>query len=164
MKRMSVVSSILSFFVAGAVALGQDSSNDKFVSKEEHEQLKQQHEKLQQELETLKAQMQQILARGVTQPNPVQSRQDPEKDQLKQEVQQLKTKVQQLEEQGKSHQTELDEAIDKFQKSYETLEEKTEPGIPGTTNFLITGYSFASFTDREGENSTFSAGFNPIFL
>jgi hypothetical protein len=34
----------------------------------------------------------------------------------------------------------------------------------GSTKFLVTGYATAGYTDRGGENSTFSAGFNPIFL
>ncbi len=34
----------------------------------------------------------------------------------------------------------------------------------GSTKFLVTGYATAGFTDRRGENSTFDAGFNPIFL
>jgi hypothetical protein len=34
----------------------------------------------------------------------------------------------------------------------------------GSTKFLVTGYATAGYTDRVGENSSFSAGFNPIFL
>jgi hypothetical protein len=34
----------------------------------------------------------------------------------------------------------------------------------GTTKMLLTGYAFAGFEDHQHSNSTFSAGFNPVFL
>jgi len=35
---------------------------------------------------------------------------------------------------------------------------------PGTTNFIITGYGTANFSDSDSGNSSFGATFNPIFL
>lgn len=34
----------------------------------------------------------------------------------------------------------------------------------GTTNFIVTGYAFTNFTNVENSDSSFIAGFNPIFL
>lgn len=34
----------------------------------------------------------------------------------------------------------------------------------GSTNFIVTGYTFTNFSDLQDDDSTFSAGFNPIFL
>ena len=46
----------------------------------------------------------------------------------------------------------------------EALEELTETFETGTTNFVVTGYTFTNFFDVRGEDSSFGAGFNPIFL
>src|SRR5262249_50113676 len=41
---------------------------------------------------------------------------------------------------------------------------KVKTVLPGTTQFLITGDAFASFTTQRGEDSQFAAEFNPVFL
>ncbi len=76
--------------------------------------------------------------------------QDPEVQRLRQELEALR-----------AAQDELAEELDDRMLA---LSAETSAFKVGTTNFLITGYSFAGFTDMEGENSTFGAGFNPIFL
>ena len=158
MNRSTLVAGLFLLGLAGGAAFSQDEASDKYVSKEEHEKLKQ-------ELETLKAQMHEILARGtVQQATLTQPAQDPEKDKLKAELQQLKAQVQQIEQGGKSRQAELDEAIDDFEKSLKSVKETAQAASPGTTNFLVTGYSFANFTARQGENTSFKAQMEPIFL
>lgn len=80
------------------------------------------------------------------------------------ETEGLKAKVKSLEEKEAVQATEAEAASADFEKDLRDLRDKLKSLIPGSTNFLLTGYAFGDFVDREGQNSTFSAGFNPIFL
>lgn len=59
---------------------------------------------------------------------------------------------------------EVTEMIDELGEEIDELRGLTDALRPGTTNFLVTGYAFTNFFDLDTEDSTFSAGFNPIFL
>lgn len=59
---------------------------------------------------------------------------------------------------------EVDQTIADIEKDIKNNREKISDLTLGTTKFLITGYTFAGFTDRKRENSSFNAGFNPILL
>ena len=93
-------------------------------------------------------------------------------DQLKNEMSELKKQVQFLLQQ-RSQQTsnvqpiqkaKTDKDIAKLQDEVKTLKAQNEAMDDGTTGFLLTGYGFAGYTDSESSNSSFNAGFNPIFL
>ncbi|MDH5481145.1 MAG: OprO/OprP family phosphate-selective porin [Nitrosomonas sp.] len=109
--------------------------SDQFVSKQEHEKLKQ-------EMEELKAQMKMLLKnQSQSPPAPVITTPTTTVSQpvASQELKSLKREVR-------------------------SLQAQTDSQKPGSTGFLITGYGFAGFTDPEGSDSSFNAGFNPIFL
>ena len=161
MKPLTLVAGLL-VALAGATAYGQQvATGDRYVSKEEHEKLKR-------ELDAMKAQMrqmQELLTNGVpVLPATLQVGQDQEKEALKKDVTSLKGQIQELQTKTETHQTEMDETIEDLEKSLKAVKDQAQAASPGTTNFLITGYGFAGFEDRHGENSTFNAGFNPIFL
>jgi hypothetical protein len=59
---------------------------------------------------------------------------------------------------------ELEETVQDLDKELKAVKGEAKAAKPGDTKFLLTGYAFAGFTEREREPSTFSAGFNPIFL
>lgn len=61
-------------------------------------------------------------------------------------------------------QEEVDETIEEIEKDLKSVKGLADDLRLGTSKFLITGYTFAGFTDLNGENSSFNAGFNPIFL
>lgn len=56
------------------------------------------------------------------------------------------------------------EAIEDLERQIKDLKERIGAAEPGTARFLLTGFATAGFVDREGEDSTFSSSFNPIFL
>lgn len=60
--------------------------------------------------------------------------------------------------------TATQEVIDDLQEQLDKLRRQFVDVRPGTTDFVITGYGFSNYTDADGENSNFTAGFNPIFL
>jgi hypothetical protein len=116
---------------------GKEASSP--VSRAEYDQLKQ-------ELETLKAQMQQFLAAKTPATAPTANTASNEGS--------GKTVVEGVV-------AEIDPAIE---ERLLALEETTDLTRPGSTGFLLSGYAFAGFNNLEGENSSFNAGFNPIFL
>lgn len=65
---------------------------------------------------------------------------------------------------------ELRESRQKEQQAVADLKKSVAAARPGSqeretkSNFLIKGYAFANYKSREGSNSTFESGFNPIFL
>jgi len=97
-------------------------------------------------------------------------------DQLKDEMAKLKEQVQFLLQQrsqpqsvqqtqsssGTQLKTEND--IAQLKKEVKTLKAQNEALDDGTTGFLLTGYGFGGYTDSQRSNSSFNAGFNPIFL
>ena len=56
------------------------------------------------------------------------------------------------------------EQFDYLEAELEIVRALAQTSQAGSTRFLVTGYATTGFTDRDGSNSTFSAGFNPIFL
>jgi len=76
--------------------------------------------------------------------------QDPEIQKLRKELESLRAAQ--------------DELAEEFDDRMLALKADAGASGQGTTNFMVTGYGFAGFTDTEGENNTFGAGFNPIFL
>lgn len=60
--------------------------------------------------------------------------------------------------------TEQDQALQEFDRRLTELAGRSSGDAAGTSRFLISGYGFSGFTDRERDNSSFEAGFNPIFL
>ncbi len=93
-------------------------------------------------------------------------------DQLKDEMNILKEQVQlllqQRSQQGTGSQSfqqaKTEKDIAEIQNEVKTLKAQNEALDDGTTGFLLTGYGFAGYTDSETSNSSFNAGFNPIFL
>lgn len=49
-------------------------------------------------------------------------------------------------------------------KEFKAFKRESKKTLPGLTNVLVTGYAFAGYTDAEGSDSNFSAGFNPLLL
>ncbi len=87
-----------------------------------------------------------------------------EYEKLEKEMDALKAQLQQLQQKQAPQQQETEQALADIEKALKSVKEQAEASRSGTTKFLLTGYGFAGFTDRKGESSTFSAGFNPIFL
>ena len=59
---------------------------------------------------------------------------------------------------------ETQETFDDYDKQLKSIKSLATTAQPGTTKPLITGWADVGFQDRKGENSTFSASFNPIVL
>jgi hypothetical protein len=59
---------------------------------------------------------------------------------------------------------ETQEAIDDLERQIKELKQRADVAKPGTSTFLITGYGTTGFAARQGQDSTFSTTFNPIFL
>ncbi len=97
-------------------------------------------------------------------------------DQLKDEMAKLKEQVRFLLQQqsrpqsvqqtqsssGTPLKTEND--IAQLKKEVKTLKAQNKALDNGTTGFLLTGYGYGGYTDSQRSNSSFNAGFNPIFL
>jgi hypothetical protein len=159
MKHFAFATSLALLFSFSTSAFSQQAGGDRYVSKEEYE-------KLRHELDGLKVQMQAVLSQrgGVPQPATASGVQDPEKENLKKDLATLTGEVQELKSQAESRQAEMDDTIDEFEQRIKAAKDQAQAASPGTTNFLVTGYAFANFTDREGENSSFKAQMEPIFL
>ena len=148
MKPITAFIAAFALLAAGSVAYSQDqAAGDKYVSKEEYQKLKAEHEQLKRELEALKAQIQDSLKKGAPQ-----------------ETEAIKAQVQDLQKKEAARQAETDQALDEIEKQMKGVKQMAKDAFPGTTKFLLGGYGFGEFTSRRGENSAFSAGFNPIFL
>ncbi len=113
------------------------NSNEQFVTKEQYNQLKNQFKE---EMLELKQQVQ-FLRQQLSQVTSTQQPQRPIHQQVK---------------------TEKD--IADLKAEVKTLKAQNEALDDGTTGFLLTGYAFAGYSDSDSSNSSFNAGFNPIFL
>lgn len=73
---------------------------------------------------------------------------------------------QQIPQQGDTEQRlkDLEQEFEEMWKELKAARSEARTARPGTSKFLITGYGSAGYTDVQRENSTFGAGFNPIFL
>lgn len=89
-----------------------------------------------------------------------------EYEELKAEIQVLKKELATMQ---KGRRAVSDEAMahepaDSHKEVSAPASEKEKPAALGTTNFHLAGFSVATFEDRNGSVSNFSATFNPIFL
>ena len=66
--------------------------------------------------------------------------------------------------QGGAPSSQVQASIAALQTEVDDLKGKVHETLPGTTNFLLTGYGAAGFTAQRGHDSFFTASFNPIFL
>jgi hypothetical protein len=89
----------------------------------------------------------------------------------REEYENLKTQLDQVQREladRKEHpavsQEEVDKTIEDIDEDVKANRDAISDLRLGTTNFLLTGYAVVGYTDREDENSSFSTGFNPIFL
>ena len=83
-------------------------------------------------------------------------------EQLKGEVKELKQLSREQRQVAKEPAVSEDEYV--TVEEFEALKEQVEEARPGLSDFVLTGYAFSTFTDTEGSDSNFTAGFNPIFL
>lgn len=145
MKKMviAVMTGISLFSLPGKTIYAEiTQSSDKFVSKKEYDKLKQ-------EMELLKEQMQILMG---NRPSAAEPQLAPVQPIVREPIKPIDI------------QPVVNQEIDKLKNEVGILKAQTEAQKIGTTNFLITGYGFAGYTDTENSNSTFNAGFNPIFL
>ncbi len=56
------------------------------------------------------------------------------------------------------------EELKKVKKQAKEAKRQAKAALPGVRKFLLTGYGFAGFRSSQRTDSSFSAGFNPIFL
>ena len=122
-----------------------------------------------------------VLMLGTTSPSLAQTPPDDNKWVPREEYEQLKKAFEEFREEvrkgtraqppaAKSQQdnASLTQELEATQEEIDRVDERMKELInavqPGNTKFLLTGYAFGQFVNREGEDSTFSAGFNPIFL
>lgn len=80
------------------------------------------------------------------------------------ELDAIKKKLGVAEEQKATTEKENEQTMDEFDKELKAIKSLATKAQPGTTKPLITGWADVGFQDRKGENSTFSASFNPIVL
>jgi cytochrome c553 len=105
-----------------------------YVSRQEYQKLKAEHDELKRELEALKVHMG-IAAKKDGAPKP--------------SVPEVAT---------------AQESIDRLEKELEEAKDQAKQSASGTTKFLLSGFAFGDFTSRRHEDSSFSAGFAPLFL
>ncbi len=147
----------------GKIAYADNPQNsDQFVSRQEYEKLKEEMRVLKEQMQALLKDKSQVVSRkqavAVEEPN-VQS-----KILVSKELDTFKQAVVVEEPSTPSKETVANKELDTLKLEVKTLRAKTESLMPGLTSFLLTGYGFAGFTDSENSNSSFNAGFNPIFL
>ena len=59
---------------------------------------------------------------------------------------------------------ENEQTFEEYDKQLKSIKSLATTAQPGTTKQLLTGWAAAGFEDRKGENSTFTATFDPILL
>ena len=121
---------------------------NQYVSREEYDKLKQ-------EMDALKAEMAAIRKeRAAPAADMNQAR----------EVQTLKSEVTALKQERAAQSADVNQTLEDLNTQVQAVKKEADKMRIGDTKFLLTGFTYASYTDRRGENSTFDAGFNPIFL
>ncbi len=127
----------LIFSVTGKTVYAEEPHNNKqYVSREQYEQLKEEMEKLKEQVQVLLQERSQTISTPTTQQTKTEARQ----------------------------QAETEKDIGELQEEVKTLKAQNEALDDGTTGFLLTGYAFAGYKDGKSSNSSFNAGFSPIFL
>lgn len=90
---------------------------------------------------------------------------DKMKQEMKQELQAVQSEFKAFREQkAPAGESDLSQDIEDLLKRMKAVEGSADAQRPGTTKFLVTGYSFAGFTAKQGEPSSFMARLNTIFL
>ncbi len=113
-------------------------SDDKYVPREEYEQLKEQFDALKAEVDKLKTTGQ------------------PQKPRPDDTVKTPTTEYQLTEQERRSRDQVISDIVENWQLNQASLADSSK--------FLIAGYATAGFTDQEGEDSNFSAKLVPVFL
>lgn len=119
-----------------------------YVSRAEYDKLKADHEAMKKELDALKTAVQQ-MANGTAPAAPAEGPATAGKQSEGKQV------VSAVPPQG---------ATDELRQEVETLKTQVKETFPGTTKFLLAGYGTAGFTARSGEDPSFDASFNALFL
>ncbi|QNN21801.1 hypothetical protein HED60_05780 [Planctomycetales bacterium ZRK34] len=83
---------------------------------------------------------------------------------LKRELADMKDNLKKVQQQTSGPNKETEEYLAFIDQELTKVKQLADANRAGTTNFLITGYATAGYTDRQGEPSTFSATFTPLFL
>lgn len=145
MKCEKLLAIIIPLVLWGTIVCAQAPPDaNQYVSRQEYEKLKQ-------EMETLRAEMAAIRKERVAPAMDIGQ---------KREMEVLKTEVETL----KKERTLQTEDVNELSAQIQAVKNEAEITRQGTTKFLLTGYGFVGFTDKHGENSVFSTGFNPILL
>ncbi|MVF23638.1 hypothetical protein EVC37_18765 [Methylocaldum sp. BRCS4] len=146
MDSRRLIFGIVSLMVLTPVAhpAQEKTSDDQYVSRQEHEKLKGDYEKLKQEMEQIKSQMQALLKREAPAqvPPPAPPSAAP----------------------PAAPPVATQQAVEELKKELRTVKSQAEATKPGTTKFLLTGYAAAGYADRGSGKSSFNALFAPIFL
>ena len=87
-----------------------------------------------------------------------------EYDKVVKELDVIKKKLGLMDEQKTTQDKETEQTFEEYDKQLKSIKSLATTAQPGNTKPLITGYAFAGYSDRKGENSSFNAGFNPILL
>lgn len=143
MKIQILLAAVFLLTWVGVVYADDELPDDRYVSREEYEKLKSDFESV---VESLKAELQD-LKKGL----------GTEQAQKDKTIEALRTDVETMKQQRAP-------AVADLQAELQSVRELAEQSVAGSSKFLIAGYGTAGFTDREGEDSTFSASVNPLFL
>lgn len=87
-----------------------------------------------------------------------------EYDKVVKELDTIKKRLGLVEEQKTTQDKENEQTFDDYDQQLKSIKSLATTAQPGTTRPLLTGWADVGYADRKGENSTFSASFNPILL
>jgi hypothetical protein len=146
-KKLLLAAVLLLSWSVSAYPQASPDSNQ-YVSREEYDKLKQ-------EMDALKAEMAAIR----------KERTAPAAD-LNQarEMQNLRAEVAALKQERAAQSEDVNQTLEDLGEQVQAVKKEADKMRLGDTKYLLTGFTHASFIDRRGENSTFDAGVNPIFL
>jgi hypothetical protein len=149
MKQKVVLNTMVLLILSGSIAYAQASPDmNQYVSRQEYDNLKQEIDALKSEIAAMKKGQAGQSAQATRAP----------------EVAALKAEVEEMKRQRDVQSEDVNQTIDELNAQIKDVKDKADIYRPGTTKKILTGYASAGFTDRRGENSTFSAAFNPVFL
>lgn len=157
--KQTIVSAVAALLLSSASVYAQEAASapgaGSTVSREEYE-------KLRSELDELKAQMTELV-KSKTQPPPARSAAEPSSlAEASAPAEGPADDPKSVD--SKSVSASASDEIEELRSELAQVKDAAAAVTPGTTRFLFTGYGFAGFTSREGEPSSFNAGFAPILL